>query len=56
MALVSAPRTMTDRFPFTVSSESVASKIKASLGQRVALHSDNTSSSGDSASETASIW
>jgi hypothetical protein len=38
MALVSAPRTMTDRFPFTVSSESVASKIKASLGQRVALH------------------
>jgi hypothetical protein len=38
MALVSAPGTMADRFQFTVSSESVASKIKATLGQPVALH------------------
>jgi hypothetical protein len=38
MALVTAPGTMADKFQFTVSSESVASKINASLGQRVALH------------------
>ena len=38
MTLVSAPGTMADKFQFTVSSESVASKIKATLGQPVALH------------------
>jgi lysophospholipid acyltransferase (LPLAT)-like uncharacterized protein len=37
MAMVTMPGTLTEKFPFTVRDDSVAAKINASVGKRVAL-------------------
>ena len=38
MAMVTMPGTVAEKFPFTVPSESVAARINASVGKRMALH------------------
>ena len=38
MAMVTMPGTVAEKFPFTVPSDAVASKINASVGKRMALH------------------
>ena len=40
MAMVTMPGTLTEKFSFTVPDDTIAAKVNASIGKRVAVHYD----------------